>query len=283
MSKTIGILGCGWLGTPLAESLLANGNHVRGSTTREEKVNKLSQKGIEAGVLKLGEQGFEGNPVEFLGGLDCLVVNIPPGLRKDPNANFTARIRFLETCLQQAAIPHLVFVSSTSVYGASQESATETDPPLPDSQTGHQLLEAEKILLGNTVRSTQILRPGGLLGPDRHPVFSLSGKNLPSDGNERVNLVRRQDLLNILGLLIASPTLDGIYNAVFPEHPSKHEYYTREANHFQIPPPVYSTGPTDPKGKKVGSSALKALGYSFGHSIWTPDLLSHPGDIEVED
>ncbi len=283
MSNRIGILGCGWLGTPLAESLLEKGNRVRGSTTREEKVNQLSQKGIEAGVLRLGEREIEGNPEPFLKGLDCLVVNIPPGLRKDSRADFTARIRLLETYLQQAAIPHLVFVSSTSVYGASQERVTEADPPMPDSQTGRQMLEAEKVLLGNTARTTQILRPGGLIGSDRHPVFTLSGKHIPSGGNERINLVRRQDLLQILSLLIANPSLPGIFNAVFPEHPSKREYYTREAIHFGISPPVYGDSPAPPKGKKVSGPALKALGYSFAHSIWTPDLPSHPGDIERED
>lgn len=272
MSKTIGVLGCGWLGTPLAETLLASGNRVRGSTTRKEKINSLSGKGIDAFLLRLGDHEIEGNPEEFLEGLDCLVVNIPPGIRRDPKADFISRIRLVETYLQKAAIPHLVFVSSTSVYGASQGSVTEADHPLPDSQTGEQLLQAENILLENTARTTQILRPGGLIGPDRHPVFTLSGKNINSDGSERVNLVRRKDLLNILSLLIANPNLSGTFNAVFPEHPSKHEYYTKEANHFRIPPPVYSAGPKNTKGKKVGSSAIKALGYSFAHSIWSSEL-----------
>lgn len=272
MSKSVGVLGCGWLGTPLAETLLASGNRVRGSTTREEKIKSLLEKGIEARLLRLGDREIEGNPEEFLEGLDCLVVNIPPGIRKDPEADFTSRVRLLETCLQKAAIPHLVFVSSTSVYGASQGSVTEADHPLPDSQTGEQLLEAEKILLDNSSRTTQILRPGGLIGPDRHPVFTLSGKNINSDGSERVNLIRREDLLPVLQLLIANPNLSGTFNAVFPEHPSKHEYYTKEADHFGIPPPVYRDIPGQLKGKKVACPNLNALGYSFAHSIWSSEL-----------
>ena len=272
MSKTIGILGCGWLGTPLAETLLASGNRVRGSTTREEKINSLLEKGIEARVLRLGDQEIEGNPGEFLEGLECIVVNIPPGIRSDPKADFISRIRLLETRLQKAATPHLVFISSTSVYGASQGSVTEADNPLPDSQTGEQLLEAEKILLANTTRTTQVLRPGGLIGPDRHPVFTLSGKNINSDGGERVNLVRQEDLLPVLELLIANPDLSGTFNAVFPEHPSKYEYYTKEANHFGIAPPLYRDRPGRLRGKKIACPALKALGYTFTHSIWSSEL-----------
>lgn len=33
---TVSILGCGWLGLPLAEQLLAEGYSVKGSTTRAE-------------------------------------------------------------------------------------------------------------------------------------------------------------------------------------------------------------------------------------------------------
>lgn len=272
MSKTIGVLGCGWLGTPLAEKLLASGNRVRGSTTREEKVNSLTERGIDAHVLRLGDQEIEGHPEAFLDGLDCLVVNIPPGVRRDPKADFISRIRLLETHLHKAAIPHLVFVSSTSVYGASQESVTEADQPLPDSHTGQQLLEAEEILLGNTARTTQVLRPGGLIGPDRHPVFTLSGRNIHSDGGERVNLIRQEDLLPALEVLIANPDLSGTFNAVYPEHPSKREYYTKEATHFGIAPPVYTDNPAHLKGKKITCPALNALGYSFSHSIWSSEL-----------
>lgn len=272
MSKTIGVLGCGWLGTPLAETLLASGNRVRGSTTREEKITSLLEKGVEARVLRLGDREIEGNTEEFLEGLDCLVVNIPPGIRRDPKADFISRIGLLETCLQKAAIPHLVFVSSTSVYGASQGRVTEADHPLPDSQTGEQLLEAENILLENTARTTQILRPGGLIGPNRHPVFALSGKNINSDGGERVNLVRQEDLLPVLELLIANPNLSGTFNAVYPEHPSKHEYYTKEAHHFGIAPPAYRDSLGRLRGKKIACPALEALGYSFAHSIWSSEL-----------
>ncbi|MGA9238763.1 NAD(P)-binding domain-containing protein [Robiginitalea sp.] len=272
MNKTIGVLGCGWLGTPLAETLLASGHRVRGSTTREEKIDSLSEKGIEAFVLRLGDHEIEGNPEEFLKGLDCLVLNIPPGIRRDPKADFISRIRLMETYLQKAAIPHLVFVSSTSVYGTSQGSVTEADQPLPDSQTGEKLLVAEKILLGNKARITQILRPGGLIGADRHPVFTLSGRNINSDGSERVNLIRQEDLIGVLEALIANPDLSGTFNAVFPEHPSKREYYTKEATHFGIAPPVYTDNPAHLKGKKISCPAFKALGYSFAHSIWSSEI-----------
>ncbi len=225
--------------------------------------------GIEAYEIRLGNQAIEGDIAGFLKGLDGLVLNIPPGLRSDPDADFTGRIRMLEPRLEAAGIPHLIFVSSTSVYGDARGSVSETDLPVPDTETGRQLLQAESLVLSNTTRTNQVLRPGGLLGPDRHPVFTLSGRVLSSGGTDRVNLVRLGDLLDILELLLTGGLPSGIYNAVYPEHPLKKEYYAREASSFGIPPPSYSPSGLSPGGKIVRCHALGAAGYSFSHSIWT--------------
>ena len=42
----ISILGCGWLGLPLAKALIGNGFSVKGSTTSYEKISGLEQGGI---------------------------------------------------------------------------------------------------------------------------------------------------------------------------------------------------------------------------------------------
>ena len=278
MSKQIGVLGCGWLGTPLALRLIQKGFQVRGSTTRTEKVTALKKSGIEASKIRLGESEIEGEIKSFLKGLDCLILNIPPGLRANPQGDFVAIIQLLEAHLLEAGIPHLIFVSSTSVYGNTSGEVCETNLPLPESETGKQLVAVENLLLANTSRKTQIVRPGGLLGPDRHPVFTLSGRSFHSGGNDRVNLIRLEDLLNILGLLISTGSESGTYNAVYPDHPTKRDFYTREASYFGIAPPSYSGLPEPPKGKKVLCPALQALGYRFSQSIWTTALHSGSGD-----
>ena len=229
----------------------------------------LSKKGILAQKIELKESGIEGDINAFLEGLDCLVLNIPPGLRSNPNVPFTSRIRPLESQLQQSGIPHLIFISSTSVYGRDQGEVDETDLPAPDTETGRQLERAESILLQNPSRKTQVVRPGGLLGPDRHPVFSLSGNTYSSGGQDRVNLIRLEDLLNILQALILNDWDSGIFNAVYPEHPSKRDFYIQEATHFGIAPPTYPDAGESRNGKIVRSSRLQEKGYKFSHSIWS--------------
>ena len=47
----ITIIGCGWLGLQLAESLIQKGNQVIGSTTQEKNLERLVSAVIETFIL----------------------------------------------------------------------------------------------------------------------------------------------------------------------------------------------------------------------------------------
>lgn len=49
----ISILGCGWLGFPLAKALLLKGFSVKGSTTSSEKLATLEKAGITPFLITL--------------------------------------------------------------------------------------------------------------------------------------------------------------------------------------------------------------------------------------
>lgn len=51
--KQISILGCGWLGFPLAKSLLEKGFSINGSTTSVEKIAVLEKAGIHPFLVSL--------------------------------------------------------------------------------------------------------------------------------------------------------------------------------------------------------------------------------------
>ncbi len=269
MSKRIGILGCGWLGTPLAKSLLEKSYEVRGTTTRDEKRYSLEEQGIKAYRLYVSETGVEGPAASFLKGLDCLVVDFPPGLRKQPDRDFVSKIRHLEKAVRKAAVPRLLFVSSTSVFGSGQGKVTEDTLPIPDSDSGQQMLQAETLLLSATERQTLALRLGGLLGPDRHPVRFLSGREIPNGGLWPVNLIRLGDAVAALNHLIAYPAASGVYHAVCPAYPSRRDYYDAEARALGIPPPVFRDSSEATSGKQVLSEKLQKEGFRFTHSIFS--------------
>ena len=57
----ISILGCGWLGLPLAKKLIENGYEVKGSTTSESKLELLKNAGISPYQIKMEENEITGN------------------------------------------------------------------------------------------------------------------------------------------------------------------------------------------------------------------------------
>ena len=83
----ISILGCGWLGFPLAKSLHSKGYEVKGSTTSESKLDVLKNAGILPFQIQLEENQIIGNIEDFLKETDILVIDIPPGLRRETSSS----------------------------------------------------------------------------------------------------------------------------------------------------------------------------------------------------
>src|SRR6187431_2709971 len=84
----ISLLGCGWLGFPLAKALLSNGLSVKGSTTSESKLSILKSSGIDPFLITLSEversldsKSMNDDIQSFLDGSETLIINIPPQLR----------------------------------------------------------------------------------------------------------------------------------------------------------------------------------------------------------
>ena len=85
----IGIIGCGWLGLPLAKSLISNNYKVKGSTTRKNKLTVLKKEGIDPFLIEITDNSISESISSFLKGLDILIINIPPRIPtiNKPNPN----------------------------------------------------------------------------------------------------------------------------------------------------------------------------------------------------
>ncbi len=70
----ISILGCGWLGFPLAKALIENDFSVKGSTTSTDKIGLLENAGIAPFLIELGENEINGNIDEFLEKSQVLII-----------------------------------------------------------------------------------------------------------------------------------------------------------------------------------------------------------------
>jgi len=112
----ISILGCGWLGLPLAKQLIKNGHTVKGSTTSDQKLAKLKEKGILPFLINLNPE-LQCTDCDEFWQSDVLVLNIPPGRRRTDIVEFhTQQIVSVIDRVKTSPISFVVFVSSTSVY-----------------------------------------------------------------------------------------------------------------------------------------------------------------------
>lgn len=264
----ISVLGCGWLGLPLALELISKGHSVKGSTTSREKMAILSSEGIIPYQLKLFEEGIQGDIASFLNDAEVLIINIPPGLRKDPSGNFIAKIGRLKAQIDRISLKHIILVSSTSVFEDREDMPVyaEDDDPNGTLPTSEQLIGVEKLLLSEELK-TSIIRLGGLYGPGRHPVNYLAGKKNIKDPQSPINLIHRDDCIGIINAIIELG-MPGIFHGVHPDHPSRKDYYKAIADAKNLAFPEFDHS-TPSKGKIIRSLKVeKDLGYRYSQGIY---------------
>lgn len=265
MTDIVGVMGCGWLGLALAKDLLKCGYTVKGTTTSIAKLKTLKKEGIEGFILKLNEDGVKGDIQGFLSHLNTLIINIPPGLKNPKAGNYIFKIELLLNSIQNTTVKNIVFVSSTSVYGNIEGEVTEENKPRPITESGRQLVLCEKLLLENTGQNTTVIRFGGLIGGDRHPINHLAGKTGLQNGEELVNLIHRDDCIHMIKTIMKNSYWNMIFNGVYPLHPSKKEYYTSEALKRNLAAPTFL-----PFSKKVVKKSVISKNFiNKKHMLYT--------------
>lgn len=259
----ISILGCGWLGLPLAKSLLQNGFPIKGSTTSLEKISLLESEGITPFLVRLEEQQISASVADFLADSQILIINIPPKLRGGSTENFVAKITTLLPFIENSTVEKVLFVSSTSVYGEDNEVVTEATVLNPDTEGGRQLAIVENVLQKNSRFQTTILRFGGLISDDRNPVRFLSGRENIENPDTPINLIHQDDCIGIIEKIIALNSWDETYNAVAPFHPTRQEYYTQKATELNLALPKFAALNTIVGKTILNNKVIEALDYSF--------------------
>lgn len=259
----ISILGCGWLGLPLAKGLLDEDFIVKGSTTSPAKITTLESAGIHPYVITLSPNEILGNSAEFLNGSDTLIIDIPPKLRGENSELFTDKIQTLVPHIEAACIKNIIFISSTAVYADDNTIVTEDTPERPTTESGKQLLESEKILQLNPNFKTTILRFGGLIGEDRHPVKFLAGKENIENPDGPINLIHQKDCIGIILKILKKEVWGKTLNGVSPFHPTREDYYTKLSAQLGLPAPKFNRE-NKSVGKTVTSLKIEeVLNYSF--------------------
>jgi len=214
----ISILGCGWLGLPLARQLVQQGHQIKGSTTSQEKIEVMKSIGIIPYLIKLTEE--EPQWVDFLK-TDVLVITIPIKEIKP----FKYLIKTLASTVK------IIYTSSTAIYLPSKEPINEKNA----LDTQHPLLAIEQVIRNSGNPST-IIRLAGLFDQRRHPGRWFANKVL-THPNGPVNLIHLDDCLGIIEKIITHQVWNEIFNACANEHPSRKDFYSRASRALGSPPP----------------------------------------------
>lgn len=222
-NTTISILGCGWLGLPLAMSFNTDKWEVHGSTTTAGKTTILEQKGIIPHVFDIKNV----DKVSFSTFLcaKLLVVNIP-------SKDIAAFERILPW-IAESTIEKVVFISSTSVYGRGNRGKVWEESPVDNTNP---LTQIEQLFIQCSDFDTTILRMGGLIGEGRHPGRFFVSKPVPNPEGV-VNMITLQDCITTIRAVVQHSKWGQIYNVCSHEHPNRREFYTQAmmAYNGQIP------------------------------------------------
>ena len=238
------VVGAGWLGTPLAVHLSQAGFQV---TALGRSLQKIAT--------------FEAFGIKYIP-VDYSQLNTPTLKNKNvvicipPVAEYTRLIAQIYEALNPNFV---IFTSSTSVYAQNQGVVDE----LSTCDGNPKIMEVEQWINAQEVPAS-VLRLGGLIGPNRNPVTYFSGQQELPNGLAPVNLVHQSDVLRIIELILRV-SLSGIFNVVYPDHPSKKSYYERQCVAMNLPLCSFLREGT---GKIVnGVKILEALNTSYLHPI----------------
>ncbi len=257
----ISLLGCGWLGLPLAKSLIKNGFTVKGSTTSEAKISILKEAGIIPFLIQVEEEKIVGEMASFLEISSVLIIDIPPKLRGNSSESFVSKIKNLLPFIENSSIEKILFVSSTSVYNDDNSVITEATQPQPETESGKQLLMAEKLLQMHC--QTTVLRFGGLIGDDRHPIHFLSGRDNIENPAAPINLIHQTDCIGIIHKIIETNCWNETFNAVAPYHPTRKEYYTQKALELNLTIPQFDESKATVGKSILSEKLITKLNYTF--------------------
>lgn len=236
--ETISILGCGWLGLPLAEHLVSSGYKVKGSTRTKKDISFLESKGIEPSLLVLDPE-IRGSNLNNFFDSDILIINFPPERREDIVEYHERQAVSLIETIKLSAIKKVVFASSTSVYPDSNREVTEDEVLEPSKSSGKALLIFETLLNNCPEFKTTVLRLAGLIGYDRKPGRFLAGKKEVMNGQAPVNLIHQDDCVHIIHQIIEKNIWGETFNACADLHPTRKEYYINAASRLGLTPPTF--------------------------------------------
>ena len=275
--KTVGIIGCGWLGTALARQLLSTNHQVLATTGHDESAGKLVAQGIDAKKLAL-PAGLSADQLAQhpIFSASQLVICLPPRVKLG-QSDYPEKIKQIVAGAELANVKHIILISTTAIYNGLSGRVDEQHSVDLTADKVQIIDDAEQELLKFT-RQANIIRLSGLIGPERHPGRFLSAKKALANPDSVVNLIHQKDAVGIIEALLLRPSVQSlnkaIFNGVSTTHTSRAFFYQQAAKALNLPQPEFikrvNGGEVILSKEVVGDKVQKELNYPFVYN----DLLT---------
>lgn len=250
MNQKISILGCGWLGLALAIDLIDKGYEVYGSTTSNNRIQELTEKGIKPFLIDINS--IDSDMQNFLIS-DVLIIAITSKSIQD----FKTLIKNIE----DSEIQKVLFISSTSVYPNTNGIVNENS-----NTSNSTLAKIEKLFITNSSFTTTILRFGGLYGYNRNPGNFIKSSKPIENPEGYINFIHRDDCIEIIEQIIIKNVWNEILNACADNHPTRREFYFKESKKVGHDSIEFNENSNN-EYKIIDSQKLKSLlGYKFKYA-----------------
>lgn len=258
------LVGCGYVGTRLAETLRDRGIGVRAWVRSETSRMRLSALQIPALVADVGSPAAW----EKLETTPHFLVYGPSSSRGGPKEYQNVFVTGLSHALRRFPGLPLLFLSSTSVYGqATGEAVDERSLAEPESETGRILREGERIALD---AGGAVLRIAGIYGPGRTHLLDrfLRAEAAISHADRWINQIHRDDVVAAILHFLALRLAGEIVNIVDDEPVQESRFYGWLAATLEMATPILGkesdlvSRKRKPTNKRVSNAKAHALGWS---------------------
>jgi len=257
------LIGAGYVGTALLREWSGSDQFVVVTTTPDKISSLDALPCVKRALLPPYDQAFNE--------CDAAIICVAPKKGVNYEETYLKTAQTVQALLQRRTKPlYLLYTSSTSVYGLQdKEWVDEQAPPNPQTPESQILFQSEQTYLecARSPIKVCILRLGGISGPGREleaRARRFSGKEIPGLGDYPTN---HSPLNVIVDSIIFSfaHQLEGIYNVVIDDHPTREELYGKLCEKEGLPPPIWNPELTSRHGSRscISNAKLKSEGFIF--------------------
>lgn len=266
----IAILGCGYLGSAVALLWKRKGHQITATTCHPERLKELSKIAQKSSLLK----GTDEKELALLiADHELILVTVAADSTEHYESTYLSTAQtFHHLALEMGVSRQLIYTSSTAVYGDHQGLwVDEIGDLLGAGELAKVLIETERTYLSlkDVGWHVCVLRLSEIYGPERElskRVKQLKGEALPGSGNFYTNMIHKVDATHAIDYALHHH-LEGIYNVVDDEHPTRKELYDKISLRYGLPKVKWDPSLTSlhTANKRISNHKIKSAGFIFLH------------------